>query len=155
MASAVLWAIGFALHLADAAAEGVLTGLFITAGFFGGYFTLRSGRQRPQPALRDRLLMLVAAAGAWILGRWHEGRCCSALFSVGHALEVRDMVARRAIEALAELTPTTAMIRSSDGEREVPVESLAVGDVVVVKPNARIPPTGSSSPARAASARHR
>src|SRR3546814_4469661 len=50
--------------------------------------------------------------------------------------------ARKAIEALAELAPDTAVVRRPDGEREVPVAELVVGDTVVVKPNERIPADG-------------
>src|SRR3546814_20121742 len=50
--------------------------------------------------------------------------------------------ARKAIEALAELAPDTAVVRRPDGEREVPVAELVVGDTVVDKPNERIPAVG-------------
>ncbi len=50
--------------------------------------------------------------------------------------------ARRAIEAHAEFAPSTAIVRDSSGEHEVPVGQLRVRDVVVVKPNARIPADG-------------
>ena len=142
--SAVLWVTGFTLELTTHVGEGVLTGLFIVAGFFGGYFTLREAIE----SVRNRrfeidFLMLVAAAGAAALGKWEEGALLLALFSVGHALEGYAMGrARRAIEALAELAPSTAIVRDSSGEHEVPVGQLRVRDVVVVKPNARIPADG-------------
>src|SRR3546814_1870000 len=51
--------------------------------------------------------------------------------------------AKRAIEALAELAPRTAMVRRGDGGlSEVPVESLVIGDTVVVKPNERLSADG-------------
>src|SRR3546814_10695904 len=51
--------------------------------------------------------------------------------------------AKRAIEALAELAPRTAMVRRGDGElSEVPVEELVIGDIVVVKPNERLAADG-------------
>ena len=144
IASAVLWLTGFALELATGVSESVLTGLFIAAGFFGGYFTSREAIE----SIRNRrfeidFLMLVAAAGAAALGKWEEGALLLALFSVGHALEGYAMGrARRAIEALAELAPATAIVSDSNGEREVPVEQLRIGDIVVVKPNERIPADG-------------
>ena len=142
--SALLWATGFALEELSEVGDGVLTGLFIAAGLFGGYFTLREAIE----SVRNRLfeidfLMLVAAAGAAALGKWEEGALLLALFSTGHALEGYAMGrARRAIEALAELAPDTATVRDGSGEREVPVEQLAVGDTVVVKPNERVPADG-------------
>src|SRR3546814_4730470 len=79
--------------------------------------------------------MLVAAAGAGALGAWAEGALLLFLFSLGHALEHYAMGrAKRAIEALAELAPRTAMVRRGDGGlSEVPVEELVIGDTVVVK----------------------
>jgi len=142
--SAVLWVTGLVLELATSASDGVLAAVFVAAGVFGGYFTLREAIE----SVRNRrfeidFLMLVAAAGAALLGKWEEGALLLALFSVGHALEGYAMGrARRAIEALAELAPATAVVRRADGEREVPVEQLVVGDTVVVKPNERIPADG-------------
>ena len=65
------------------------------------------------------------------------------LFSLGHALEGYAMGrARRAIEALGEVAPKTALVRRGGVETEVPVETLAVGETVVVRPNSRIPADG-------------
>jgi Cd2+/Zn2+-exporting ATPase len=50
--------------------------------------------------------------------------------------------ARRAIEALAKLAPETATIRRDGGIVEVPVAELKVGDIVLVKPNERLPADG-------------
>ena len=144
LTSAVLWVVGFVLELTTEVGEGMLTAIFVAAGLFGGYFTLREALE----SIRNRrfeidFLMLVAAAGAWMLGKWEEGALLLALFSTGHALEGYAMGrARRAIEALAELAPDTAVVRREGAEREVPVEELLVGDVVVVKPNQRIPADG-------------
>lgn len=143
--SAVLWLSGFVLDLASDVDPAVLTGMFVVAGLFGGYFTLREAIDSVRNGRFEiDFLMLVAAGGAAILGKFEEGALLLALFSVGHALEGYAMGrARRAIEALAELAPTTAVVRDDDGvEREVPVENLAVGDTVVVKPNERIPADG-------------
>lgn len=50
--------------------------------------------------------------------------------------------AKRAIEALAELAPATAIVRRAGGTEEVPVEALVVGDAVLVKPNERLSADG-------------
>ena len=142
--SAAFWAIGFALHLTTDVTDGILTAIFIVASLFGGYFTLKEAVESVRSAKFEiDFLMLVAAAGAAALGKWEEGALLLALFSVGHALEGYAMGrARRAIEALAELAPATALVRRGDDESEVPVEELIVGDTVIVKPNERIPADG-------------
>lgn len=66
-----------------------------------------------------------------------------ALVLVGNALEARAK--RRtaaAVRALAHLQPQTARLATPDGEREIPIEQLAVGDVVVVRPGERLPADG-------------
>jgi Zn2+/Cd2+-exporting ATPase len=87
--------------------------------------------------------MLLAAVGAAMLGDWAEGALLLFLFSLGHGLEQYAMGrAKRAIEALAELAPQTALVRREGNTVEVPVEQLRVGDIVIVKPNERLPADG-------------
>ena len=120
------------------------TALYVAAYGFGGWFTLREAIDN----LRARrfeidTLMLVAAAGAAALGAWAEGALLLFLFSLGHALEGWAMGrARRAIEALAELAPEKALVKRGDRTEEVPVESLAPGDVIIVRPNERLAADG-------------
>jgi Cd2+/Zn2+-exporting ATPase len=88
--------------------------------------------------------MLVAAIGAAALGQWAEGALLLFLFSLGHSLEHYAMGrARRAIEALAKLAPETALVRRDGSTREIPVGELVLGDVVIVKPNERLPADGA------------
>jgi Cd2+/Zn2+-exporting ATPase len=118
--------------------------LFIAAYFFGGFFTLREAIENiAAKRFKIDTLMLVAAAGAAALGSWAEGSLLLFLFSLGHALEEFAMGrARREIEALAKLAPDRANVRSGDGIKETPIEELNVGDIVVVKPNERLPADG-------------
>ncbi len=117
---------------------------YLGAYFFGGFFTLREAIDNLRlKRFEIDTLMLVAAAGAAALGAWAEGALLLFLFSLGHALEHYAMGrAKRAIEALAELAPRTALVRRNGDLQEVPIEDLAVGDVVVVKPDARLPADG-------------
>jgi len=112
---------------------------------FGGFFTLRDAVQSLRAKRFDiDTLMLVAAAGAAALGEWAEGALLLFLFSLGHALEHLAMDrARRAIEALAELAPKTALVRRDGAEVEIPVDKLVRGDRVIVKPGQRLPADGT------------
>ncbi|BAH38349.1 heavy metal translocating P-type ATPase [Gemmatimonas aurantiaca T-27] len=94
------------------------------------------------------LLMVVAAAGAAVLGEWAEGALLLVLFSLGHALEHYALGrARSAITALAELAPSRAtVLRAENGvQREVVVgiDLVRPGDVVIVKPAERVPVDGT------------
>ena len=145
LACGALLGLGFAVEKLVAGAPGWLpTAAYVAAYVFGGYFTLREAIDN----LRNKrfeidTLMLVAAAGAAALGAWAEGALLLFLFSLGHALEHYAMGrAKRAIEALAELAPETAIIRRNGETQAVPVETLMIGDIVVVRPNERLPADG-------------
>ena len=136
--------IGWLIGRGGMAPGWVPTACYIAAYVFGGYFTVKEAIEN----LRARrfeidTLMLVAAAGAAALGQWAEGALLLFLFSLGHSLEHYAMGrARRAIEALAKLAPDTATLRRDGRTEEVALDVLQVGDVVVVRPNERLPADG-------------
>ncbi len=142
--SGVCVALGWTLGAFTAITAWVPFALFLGAYFFGGWFTVREAWDSIRAGRFEiDFLMLVAAAGAAALGEWFEGALLLFLFSIGHALEGYAMGrARKAIEALAELAPKTAVVRRNGAEQEIPVEELAVGDTVVVKTNERLPADG-------------
>ena len=91
------------------------------------------------------LLMIVAAIAAAVVGALVEGAVLLALFSLSTTMEERAMGrARRAIEALMELRPETAFRKSVEGAvEEVLAAQLDVGDIVVLRPGARVPADGT------------
>lgn len=118
--------------------------LYVIAYFFGGFYTLTEAIDNLRlKRFEIDTLMLVAAAGAAALGSWAEGALLLFLFSLGHALESYAMGrAKRAIEALAELAPETANVVRVGQTVVVPVGELVPGDVVLVRPNERLPADG-------------
>jgi len=144
----------------------ILSGLLLLTGWLGGLFFgfpeyvsialylgayLAGGwdiSRHAWHALRERhfdtdSLMIAAALGAAFLGEFAEGALLLFLFSLGHALEERALDrARSAVRALADLTPKTALVRRNGTEQELPVESLQLNDLVVVRPGVRIPVDG-------------
>lgn len=117
---------------------------YVIAYFFGGVYTLKEAIDNlRRKRFEIDTLMLVAAAGAAALGSWAEGALLLFLFSLGHALESYAMGrAKRAIEALAELAPDVATVRRDGQTSDIPLEELVVGDVVLVRPNERLPADG-------------
>ncbi|MBY0558505.1 heavy metal translocating P-type ATPase [Hyphomicrobium sp.] len=145
LACGVLLASGYLIGKLSASAPAWLPMVFFLAAyFFGGFFTIREAIDNLRlKRFEIDTLMLVAAAGAAALGAFAEGALLLFLFSLGHALEHYAMGrAKRAIEALAELAPRTATVRRDGDIREISVEELAVGDVVLVRPNERLPADG-------------
>ena len=89
------------------------------------------------------MLMTIAAVGALFINAAEEAALVVFLFAVGEVLEgVAANKARDGIRALANLIPKTALIEENGTTREVPAESLAVGQMVLVRPGDRIPADG-------------
>jgi Zn2+/Cd2+-exporting ATPase len=94
-------------------------------------------------SLDINVLMVIAAAGAAVIGQWSEAATVVFLFAVAQALEARTLErARSAIRALMDLTPSDALLRDVHGDRRVPVDDIAIGCVIVVRPGEKIPLDG-------------
>ena len=142
--SGVLLGIGMALEL-TAIDRRVIVGAYAIAIASGGLYSVRRALHAARSlALDINVLMLVAVAGAMVLGEWSEGASVVFLFALAQLLEARAMErARGAIRALMDLTPAEATVRGPGAEfRRVAVERIAVGDVVVVRPGEKIPLDG-------------
>ena len=65
------------------------------------------------------------------------------LLLLGHALEARAKTrTMTALRQLARLQPSTARVKRGGGEREVPVDDVRVGDILIVRPGERFPVDG-------------
>ncbi len=114
---------------------------YAAGGWFGAIEGLQALRKR---TLDVNVLMVVAALGAAAIGEWPEGAILLFLFSLSGTLEEYAMGrTQRAIRALMQLRPDTALVRRDGWEMLVPVEQLRRGDIVLVKPGERIPTDGT------------
>ncbi len=130
-----------------------MTLLFYTLAYLAGGYDVAT--HALPSLLRGKLdtdvLMLAAAAGAAILGEWAEGAFLLFLFALGHAGEHYALDrARNAVNALGELMPKTARVRRGERIEEVAVDTLQIGDVVVVRPGDRLPVDGAIEEGRSA-----
>ncbi|WP_291861496.1 HAD-IC family P-type ATPase, partial [Marinilabilia sp.] len=144
IACGILLATGFGLSFVDVVPSWVSLALYIGAYFFGGFYTAKEAIQTvAKGGFEIDFLMLVAAIGAAILGEWAEGALLLFLFSMGHALEHYAMnKARKSIAALSDLAPKTALRNKNGKTEDVGIESLEIGDVIVVRPNSKISADG-------------
>jgi Cd2+/Zn2+-exporting ATPase len=110
----------------------------------GGWFGLQAGVESLlKGEINVDLLMVLAAAGAAIVGEWHEGAILLFLFSLSNVLQAYAMDrSRNAIKALLKLRPTQAAVRRDGVLVVLPIEQLALGDVVVIRPGERLPIDG-------------
>ena len=142
--SGVCLGVGLALH-AVAVPRGWPTVAFALAILSGGFYTVRRALFAARSfALDINVLMLVAVAGAIVLGEWSEAASVIFLFALAQLLEARAMErARGAIRNLMDLAPAEAIVRRGAAELRVPVDDVAVGDVVLVRPGEKIPLDGA------------
>jgi Cd2+/Zn2+-exporting ATPase len=141
--SGILFAIGFGMQQLAAGLR--LEWIpFVLSIAVGGVFTVRravvSARAR---SLDINVLMVVAVAGAIVLGEWSEAASVVFLFALAQLLEARAMDrARGAISALMELAPAEAVVYRGGREARVPVDEVEVGDTVIVRPGEKVPLDG-------------
>ena len=109
----------YAEHVAHAPAA-VVWIPFVLSIALGGLYTVRRAAVSVRAGVLDiNVLMLVAVAGAMLLGEWSEAASVVFLFALAQLLEARAMErARGAIRALMDLAPAEALVRR-DG-RELP-----------------------------------
>jgi Cd2+/Zn2+-exporting ATPase len=90
------------------------------------------------------MLMTIAVIGAVLIGAAEEAAVVVFLFAVGELLEgIAAGRARAGIKALTKIAPQTAQLETEHGTVETPVERIAVGSVVVVRPGDRVPADGT------------
>lgn len=122
----------------------VMWTMFAIAYVAGGWYSTRKGFLALREGQIDvDLLMVLAAAGAALLGYWHEGAILLFLFALSNTLQEFALDrTRQAVKALMSLHPDEALLLV-DGQAEwVPTAALRVGDVVVVRPGDRVPIDG-------------
>jgi len=110
--------------------------------------SLRQGELTMMTLIATGILVSYAYSAAVTFGLpgepFYDAAAMLTAFSLlGHWLEMRSRLATgRAVEALLELAPPTAR-RVRDGqEQEVPLETIAVGDILAVRPGDTIPVDG-------------
>jgi Cd2+/Zn2+-exporting ATPase len=118
--------------------------LAVAAIVTGGWHIVPRGvRAAMNRALDMNFLMSVAAVGAVLIGEYEEGASAMFLFAVAQLLETYSMDrARNAIRALMDVAPAEASVLRGGAELRVPIDQVAVGEVVVVRPGEKIPVDG-------------
>ncbi|MBK9052693.1 MAG: cadmium-translocating P-type ATPase [Chloroflexi bacterium] len=126
---------------AERAEQSTLTLVAYTIAYVtGGYFGLKGSLE----ALRERvididLLMVLAAAGAGLVGQPFEGVMLLFLFSLSNVLQTFALErTRKAIRSLMDLRPDTALVKQGEKLVTLPVEQVNPGMHIVLRPGDRI-----------------
>lgn len=89
------------------------------------------------------LSMTIALAAALAIGEFFTALVIVLFVLIAEVLEGLTVGrGRRAIKDLLDLLPRNALVRRGDGTRQVGAAEIRVGDVVVVRPGARVPVDG-------------
>lgn len=91
------------------------------------------------------VLVTIAVAGAFVIRSFEESAIVTFLFLFGAYLEKRILnKTRSAIKELTEMAPESALKLTENGSfREVGVEEVDVGDILLVKTGAKVPVDGT------------
>jgi Cd2+/Zn2+-exporting ATPase len=138
----VLTLIGIvAARLIDAFATAeLILAVNIATYFFGGFYAVRAiiGAIKEWQIEVD-LLMVLAALGAAYVDAWEEGAILLFLFALSNVLQHYALGrTTRAIAALMELRPDTVTIRRDGALVDLPLDSVRVGEVMVLRPGERV-----------------
>lgn len=144
IASGVLLALGWGLARTLTVGWPSLIALGL-AILVGGYFFAREGLGKlwRKRVVGIEVLMSTAALGAAALGEPLEAAMLVFLYSISEAAEgFTEQKTRAAVRALMKLVPKVALVRRDGIDVEVPVESLAVGDMFIVRPGESVATDG-------------
>ncbi|MFB6297535.1 MAG: heavy metal translocating P-type ATPase, partial [Salinirussus sp.] len=144
---------GFDSELATVLGEPLLLAdvLFLVAVGIAGHSIVRNGYYSARTLNLDidflmtaAILGALAASLAFGEALYFEAATIAVLFSAAELLERASMDrARDSLRELMELSPDEATIKRGGETETVPVEDVAAGDVVVVRPGERIPMDGA------------
>ena len=139
-----LTGLGLILEWTDIGPAVLRAPIFAFAIVAGGWFIFPKAIAAARRLMLDmNVLMSVAVIGAMIIGEWSEAAAVTFFFGLSELLEAFSVNrARRAVQALMQLTPETALLKDGETFKEVRVEQVNVGDLIAIKSGARIPLDG-------------
>lgn len=110
----------------------------------GGYYPLKMALA----GLRSRTiniytLLVIAAIGALLLGYWDEAAVLVFVYTWGAVMETyATEKARGSLRLLMQLAPREALVKREGQELTVPVEEVALGETVIIRPGEKVPLDG-------------
>jgi Cd2+/Zn2+-exporting ATPase len=133
---------GYILETARPDARSFALASYIAAYAAGGWHATKQAWALLSKRVLDiHFLMIAVALGAAAIGHWWEGGVLLFLFSTSGALEdLARQRTERAIDSLFKDAPKQATVIEPDGrERLLPVEELAPGMTIAVRPGEALP----------------
>lgn len=146
LSGGVLLAAGLVFtHLLPALPAAIGTALLLISYAVVGYDVVFTAVRN---LLRGRLfdenfLMALATIGAMLIGDFGEGVAVMLFYQVGELFQTWAVTrSRRSISELMDIRPDFAVVQRDGIEASVPPQSVAVGEIIVVRPGEKIPLDG-------------
>lgn len=119
-------------------------GLALIATLFGGFQRFVSGfRDIFKRKITVNVFVVVALVATLAIGEFRPAAVIVFIMAVAGALESYTLdKTKRSIQSLLDFAPKMATVRREGEDVPVPVADIEVGDLVVVRPGARIPVDG-------------
>jgi P-type Cu+ transporter len=93
--------------------------------------------------LKANVLVSIALIASVSIGEYFAAGEIAVIMMIGEILEDRTVrKAHESVKKLIQLTPQVARVKTSQGEKEVRVIELEIGDILLVKPGESIPVDG-------------
>jgi Cd2+/Zn2+-exporting ATPase len=134
-----------AIWLEEIAMNGIVIGMYLFAMAISGYSTFIKGfKNLIRFKFNMDTLMTIALIGAIGIQEWKEAALVALLFGVNEWLEGMGMEkAHRSMKSLLKVAPKEATILDNNEESIVPIASLHVGHIVLVRSGEKIPSDGT------------
>jgi Cd2+/Zn2+-exporting ATPase len=118
--------------------------LLLLAVIFGAYHFAREGwASLKNLKFNMNGLMSLAVVGAIIIGEYIEAASLAFLFSAAELLESYAVErARNSLRELMNLAPDRASVKNAEGEIQVPVDRVEIGDILLIRPGEKVPLDG-------------
>ena len=146
----ILIAAGFLLKSAGDGAAGDLS-LIIATLIATVPIAIKAYQALRMRAFSIELLVTIAVIGALFIQEYTESSIVTFLFLFGDFLEARTLEkTRSSLRALSDMAPQEATLIRGGEHVAVPVEDVAVGDRLFIKPGGKVPVDGSIVKGRAA-----
>ncbi|MCZ3366711.1 MULTISPECIES: heavy metal translocating P-type ATPase [Methanobacterium] len=93
--------------------------------------------------LKANVLVSIALIASVAIGEYFAAAEIAVIMMIGEILEDRTVrKSQESVKKLIQLTPQTARIMSPAGEKEISIEQVKIGDIILVRPGESIPVDG-------------
>jgi len=117
--------------------------MLIAAVIAGSDIAWRAWRALKNRHVSIELLVTIATVGALLIGEYWEAAAVTFLFMLGAYLEARTLnQTRQALQSLLDLAPVNAIVLRDGQQIEVLAHEVKQGELVLVKPGAKVPVDG-------------